>query len=159
VGADAAGDFVVAWHGEDQDGSAFGVFARRFSSAGDALAGELQVNTYTSSSQTSASIAVDADGEFVVAWQSAGRDGSGEGVFAQRFGDPIVLDIDGNGAADALTDGLLVLRYLFGFTEASLTVALSTPSTASAARRQPSRTTWRGSPEGLGSPPRGHRAR
>jgi hypothetical protein len=25
------------------------------------------------------------------------------------------LDIDGNGAADALTDGLLVIRYLFGF--------------------------------------------
>ena len=27
-----------------------------------------------------------------------------------------VLDIDGNGAVDALTDGLLVLRYLFGLT-------------------------------------------
>jgi len=25
------------------------------------------------------------------------------------------LDVDGNGTADALTDGLLVLRYLFGF--------------------------------------------
>jgi hypothetical protein len=27
-----------------------------------------------------------------------------------------VLDIDGNGQLTALTDGLLVLRYLFGFT-------------------------------------------
>jgi hypothetical protein len=26
------------------------------------------------------------------------------------------LDIDGNGTTDALTDGLLALRYLFGFT-------------------------------------------
>ena len=31
-----------------------------------------------------------------------------------------VLDIDGNGAVDALTDGLLVLRYLFGLTGNSL---------------------------------------
>lgn len=31
------------------------------------------------------------------------------------------LDIDGNGTADALTDGILVLRHLFGFTGSSLT--------------------------------------
>jgi hypothetical protein len=30
------------------------------------------------------------------------------------------LDIDGNGAADALTDGILILRYLFGFSGATL---------------------------------------
>jgi hypothetical protein len=30
------------------------------------------------------------------------------------------LDIDGNGEVDALTDGLLVLRYLFGFRDATL---------------------------------------
>ena len=26
----------------------------------------------------------------------------------------LALDVDGNGTADALTDGLLILRYLFG---------------------------------------------
>lgn len=31
------------------------------------------------------------------------------------------LDVDGNGATDALTDGLLVLRFLFGFNGATLT--------------------------------------
>jgi hypothetical protein len=36
-------------------------------------------------------------------------------------GPPADLDIDGNGAADALTDGLLVIRYLFGFNGNSLT--------------------------------------
>ena len=30
------------------------------------------------------------------------------------------LDIDGNGTADALTDGLLVIRYLFGLRDATL---------------------------------------
>ena len=31
-----------------------------------------------------------------------------------------LLDIDGNGQADALTDGLLIIRYLFGLRGASL---------------------------------------
>ena len=31
------------------------------------------------------------------------------------------LDIDGNGQYDALTDGLLIVRYLFGLTDSSLT--------------------------------------
>jgi hypothetical protein len=31
------------------------------------------------------------------------------------------LDVDGNGQADALTDGLLIIRYLFGFQGTGLT--------------------------------------
>jgi hypothetical protein len=30
------------------------------------------------------------------------------------------LDVDGNGTADALTDGILILRFLFGFGGATL---------------------------------------
>jgi hypothetical protein len=33
----------------------------------------------------------------------------------------LVLDIDGDGSTQALTDGLLALRYLFGFRGAVLT--------------------------------------
>jgi hypothetical protein len=50
-----------------------------------------------------------------------------------------VLDIDDNGAVAPLTDGLLVLRFLFGFTGATLTsgaigggAARSTPATVAA---------------------------
>ena len=32
-----------------------------------------------------------------------------------------LLDIDGNGAADPLTDGILIVRWLFGFKGATLT--------------------------------------
>lgn len=46
----------------------------------------------------------------------------------------VTLDIDRNGSYDALTDGLLVLRYLFGLTGASLT---SGAIGASAARTTP----------------------
>ncbi len=46
-------------------------------------------------------------------------------VNAAQLGDYLndvkpVLDIDGNGEADALTDGLLILRYMFGLRGASL---------------------------------------
>ena len=38
----------------------------------------------------------------------------------QTTGAPPAFDIDGNGSADALTDGLLILRYLFGVRGAPL---------------------------------------
>jgi hypothetical protein len=43
-----------------------------------------------------------------------------------------VLDVDGNGSYDALTDGLMVIRYLFGLTGAPLTnAAIGTGATRS----------------------------
>jgi hypothetical protein len=119
VAAHPGGDFVVAWMSSDQDGSFSGVFARRFSSAGPPLASEFQVNTYTPSFQEGPSVAAGAGGSFVVAWLSLYQDGSEDGVFAQRFA-WIALDIDGDGSVQPLTDGLLVLRALFGFTGAGL---------------------------------------
>jgi hypothetical protein len=47
--------------------------------------GEFQVNTYTTSSQYSPAVAMDAQGRFVVVWQSAGQDGNAFGVFGQRY--------------------------------------------------------------------------
>jgi hypothetical protein len=111
------GDFVAIWQ-SDSDGFGNGVFGRSFSSAGDPLASEFQVNTYTTNSQSTPSIATDAEGDFVVAWQSQYQEGdyAGYGIFARRFGIPSSnFDIDGNGVKTALTDGLLLLRYLFGF--------------------------------------------
>jgi hypothetical protein len=46
---------------------------------------ELQVNTYTSSSQGNPSVAADADGDVVVVWNSSNQDGSGTGIFARRL--------------------------------------------------------------------------
>ena len=44
-----------------------------------------------------------------------------DGIFAQRMGEPVTLDVDGNGSIQPLTDGLLLLRDLFGFTGTTLT--------------------------------------
>jgi len=46
---------------------------------------EFQVNTYTDDSQDSPSAAVDDNGNIVIVWTSDGQDGSGYGVFAQRY--------------------------------------------------------------------------
>ena len=47
---------------------------------------EFQVNSHTTSAQWVPGVASDANGNFVVVWASDGQDGSGHGVFGQRFG-------------------------------------------------------------------------
>jgi hypothetical protein len=85
VAMDADGDFIVVWTSDGQDGSDYGVFAQRFDAAGNPQGGEFQVNSFTTGVQNSPSVAMDADGDFVVAWESDGQDGSGRGILAQRF--------------------------------------------------------------------------
>jgi Ca2+-binding RTX toxin-like protein len=85
VAMDSDGDFVVTWSSYRQDGSGWGVYAQRYNTAGQAVGSELRVNTTTSSDQQSSSVAMDSDGDFVVTWSSFGQDGSGQGVYAQRY--------------------------------------------------------------------------
>ncbi|APZ93269.1 PKD domain-containing protein [Fuerstiella marisgermanici] len=85
VDVDSSGNFVVAWESYTQDGSGNGVYARRYTAAGSPIGAEFQVNTYTTSNQSSPSVAVYPTGDFVITWGSTGQDGSGVGVFGQRF--------------------------------------------------------------------------
>ena len=85
VATDADGDFVVAWDSRNQDGAGYGVFARRFSSAGASQAVEFQVNVATNEDQQHPSVISEADGDFVVAWDSRNQDGDSFGIFARRF--------------------------------------------------------------------------
>jgi hypothetical protein len=86
VAADAAGNFVVVWGSASaQDGSREGVYARRFSAAGLPLTSEFRINQFTLGVQGNASLAMDSDGDFVVAWESAYQDGDGYGVYARRY--------------------------------------------------------------------------
>ena len=82
---DADGDFVVVWVSEEGDGDSYGVFAQRYDASGVAVGGEFRVNSYTTSMQGLPSVAMDADGDFVVAWESFGQDSSDRGVYAQRY--------------------------------------------------------------------------
>ena len=44
---DSAGDFVVAWESQAEDGSNYGIYAQRYNAAGAAQGSEFLVNTYT----------------------------------------------------------------------------------------------------------------
>jgi hypothetical protein len=79
------GDFVVVWRSNYQDGSGSGIYAQRYSSTGVPQGGEFRVNTYTTNQQASPSVAMNSDGDFVVAWESYGQDGSFTGIYAQRY--------------------------------------------------------------------------
>jgi hypothetical protein len=84
IATDAAGDFVVAWNSYLQDGSSWGVYAQRYNAAGVKQGNEFRVNTQTTGVQFSTSVAMDTNGDFVIAWFGAGSNDS-YGVFAQRY--------------------------------------------------------------------------
>ncbi len=114
---------MVVWQGNGPFGVEE-VFARNFDSAGGPKGGDFQVNSTFAGRQSYPVVA--STGSFVVAWASAanpGQDGSGSGIFARRVDLSALpaLDLDGDGTLGPLTDGLLFLRLLFGFSGTTLT--------------------------------------
>lgn len=91
VAALANGGFVISWESGDGKDAQKGVFARLYDAAGAAQGNEFRVNTTTASQQLDPVIAGLADGGFVVSWASNLQDGSGYGIYAQRY--------DANGVA------------------------------------------------------------
>ena len=85
VAMDADGDFVVTWTGYATGAAGYGVYAQRYNSSGAAQGGEFLVNTFTPNVQQYPSAAMQADGDFVVAWESFGQGGAAFEVYAQRF--------------------------------------------------------------------------
>ena len=91
VSLDADGDFVVVWDSDVSSGTDTdqkSVQAQRYASDGSARGGEFQVNTYTTDRQLDPSVGLDADGDFVVTWESdgsAGSDSSGDSIQGQRY--------------------------------------------------------------------------
>ena len=79
------GRFVVVWDSFQQDGSGLGVFGQRFDANGDPEAEEFRANTELIFDQSHPVVASDPNNRFVVAWESFNQDGSGSGIFAQRF--------------------------------------------------------------------------
>jgi hypothetical protein len=85
IAMDSDGDFVITWQSRDQGGGYRGIYAQRYNSAGVPQGGEFLVNTNSSPALNRPQIAMDSDGDFVIAWESYGQDGSNQGIFAQRF--------------------------------------------------------------------------
>ena len=78
VAVEADGDFVVVWQSfgsSDTDLDGFSIQGQRYDASGNTVGDEFQVNTYTTSTQAGAAVAIDADGDFVVVWESFGGNG------------------------------------------------------------------------------------
>ena len=97
VARDAAGNFIVVWQSEGQDGDAatdHNIYARRYDSTGNLL-NEFRVNSVTTGDQSDPTVAVDAAGNILVAWIDAGRPTvinsppgnttDARGIYARRF--------------------------------------------------------------------------
>jgi hypothetical protein len=83
VGMAGDGAFVIAWEALTND--FWEIHAQRYNAAGVPQGGIFTVNSYRLDAQLSPDVAVKADGSFVIAWNSNGQDGSGYGIFAQRY--------------------------------------------------------------------------
>jgi Ca2+-binding RTX toxin-like protein len=79
------GGFVVTWLSYGQDGSFTGIHGQRYTSTGIPVGNEFQINSHTLGWQSSPSVTALSDGGFVVTWRSFGQDGSGYGIYGQRY--------------------------------------------------------------------------
>ena len=105
VAMDALGNFIITWTSENQDGSLGGIFAQRYDLLGNKLGGEFKVNTTTAGDQTAPSVAMDVAGNAVITWTSAGQDGSGAGIYAQRYNIVLGLPVGGEFRVNNTTSG------------------------------------------------------
>lgn len=87
VAVNAQGEFVVVWVSQGQDGAGTGIFGQRYNNAGQTIGAEFEVNTETEGNQLNPAVAIDNNGDFVVAWQSddGSQDKSGYGIYARRY--------------------------------------------------------------------------
>ena len=86
LGRASDGRFVVNWRSEGQDGSDYGIAARRFDASGAGLGSDFLMNTYSTSLQYHSDIAVGPNGDFVGVWADFnGLEGSGAAIFGQRY--------------------------------------------------------------------------
>lgn len=85
IAMDNSENFVIVWC-EIATGGTQTIKAQRYNSSGTAQGSEFTVNTTASSFQGYPDIAMNrSTGDFAVTWQSSGLDGSGMGVYAQRY--------------------------------------------------------------------------
>ena len=78
------GDSFVVWQDKSSN-YGYDVYMQRFNKRGVPVGGAKRINQYRVNDQKEAKIAMDQKGNFVIVWQSYKQDGSGSGVYGQRF--------------------------------------------------------------------------
>lgn len=85
--AAGAGGFAAAWVSDRQDGAGASVVFQRFEPDGTRVGDEAVLNGFTEGDQIVRAMIGLGEDRYLVAWESAGQDGDGQGVFA-RVVDP-----------------------------------------------------------------------
>ena len=95
------GEFVIVWDCriDPDDDNQRDIFGQRFSSSGEFIGDEFQINTFELNDQRYPAVAISEAGGFVAVWQSQTQDGSRYGIFARPG--PII------GSADFNADGIV----------------------------------------------------
>jgi hypothetical protein len=121
----ANGNYVVVWAGvgvanDPNDPDQYGLLMRLYSANGSPLTDEIRVNQTNEDTLILPDVAMDCDGNFVVAWQTD-DDTTGHGIWAQRFdktgsfvGDPIPVSYDDASIAPSVAmdaDGDFVVTW------------------------------------------------
>lgn len=122
VAALADGGWVVTWDGS-QDGWGRAIYQQRFAQDGTPIGAATRVNTTTPADQTQPSVTSFVDGSWIVTWQSDRQDGSGIGIYQQRYfadgtpigGEALVTTITAGDQVSpqvtALADGSWLVAY------------------------------------------------
>lgn len=84
VDMDGAGNFVVVWQNHPDEPGNDRVWMRAFDPAGNAVTGDVQLNTWAENWQSEPAVALNDSGAMVVAWASDEQDGDLKGVYARR---------------------------------------------------------------------------
>jgi hypothetical protein len=111
IAVDGDGEFVVVWASDDVQFLAYNVKAQRFDAQGSKIGQEFQVNTYSTFRQWFPDVAMDSQGDFVVAWNSQKAnppdDLSPSAIQAQRFasdGSPVGVEFQVNSTTQTVED-------------------------------------------------------
>lgn len=85
VAMDSDGDFVVAWTGYEYNSEDDQVFAQRYDSQGNAVGSVMAINNNLEDDKYDVDVAMDADGDFVLVWESEEDGEDYYGIYARRF--------------------------------------------------------------------------
>jgi hypothetical protein len=107
-----SGGFVVTWSSAGEYGTK-SVFARRYDQNGAAKGSPFRVNASTTGNSAASSVTISNLSDFVVTWTApTGADGSGLGIFGQRYCYSQEGDANADGVVN-VSDGLYLINYLF----------------------------------------------
>jgi len=85
ISMDSGGNFIVTWENNNQDGTSYGISARKYFNSGMPTTNEIKINTIENNGEYSPKVANRDLGDFVITWSKVSGDNNGDGVIAKIF--------------------------------------------------------------------------